>query len=394
VVDPSLFQSIFGGGESDTPDPRTGLTTNDRATVGFGSLANIGALLMAAGQPMYGNERARILAQLGNVPGQMSDMQTGMVQRRRVNQQYESEKHADAGRAQVRELANDPRSFEGLTPGQAALLKAAYLTGDIAKVNSAMGGSSNPMLVREFGEWKKDPRFASKSYADFIEWRANIGANKDAPAAVREFNAWQADPANAKKGLSDFYKEKAQLTAQGKELGKTGAEAEMALPALEADLQTFAEQAERVKNHPGLSTGTGMASYIPNRRGSDAYNFVEQLGVLQGQAFLGQFGKLRGAGAITETEGKKATDALVSLNVGQSSEEIKKGIDTALEILNRGRDMLRQKAAKGQGTSATVQATPPAAAAPSGDKPPMPGAQKAPDNKWYVQKDGKYFEVR
>jgi hypothetical protein len=132
-MDPSLFQTIMGGGDQ-TPDPQSGLTNADRSQIGFGSLGQIGALLMAAGQPMWGNERARILAQLGNVPGQIGEAKTQAVQRKRLNQQFISDQRSNAAAADVQKMADDPATMEGLNPQQAALMKAAFRTGDMGKI--------------------------------------------------------------------------------------------------------------------------------------------------------------------------------------------------------------------------------------------------------------------
>lgn len=144
---PSLFESIMGGGDQ-TPDP-AGLTNADRSQVGFGGLSQIGALLMAAGQPMWGNERARVLAQLAGVPGSMQEQSGGFVQRKRLAQQLQTEQRQNAAAKALQGQA-DSVDTSGLTPAQQALLKSAYASGDIGKVIAAQ--QSNITAAKEARE--------------------------------------------------------------------------------------------------------------------------------------------------------------------------------------------------------------------------------------------------
>lgn len=51
-------------------------------------------------------------------------------------------------------------------------------------------------------------------------------------------------------------------------------------------------------------------------------------------------------------------------------------------------------AAKNPGVSAALGGAPASPSLPASETPPAPGARKAPNGKWYVQKNGKYFEVQ
>jgi hypothetical protein len=65
---------------------------------------------------------------------------------------------------------------------------------------------------------------------------------------------------------------------------------------------------------------------------------------LKGQAFLKMFDALRGAGAITEMEGAKATDALAALPLTQSEKQFKEQLDLIDRIVKKGIETARQKA--------------------------------------------------
>jgi hypothetical protein len=352
----------FVGSDDPSTADAAGLTQRQRRMVGFQGLSQLGALLLAGGMPMPDSERARYIAQIGNVPGSMQDARSSM-QREGVlaNQQRRQKIEDDA----IDAMRKDPRTeqlLQGMSPAQQLLARGALATGKFSNIGSAFGGSGSPMMIKEFEEWKKDPRFADKTYGDFIQWRANVGANKDAPAIVREFNVWKENPDNHYKTIDDFYREKALVTARGKEVGKTAGEAEMALPALDGTISQMSDAIERLKNHPGLPKAVGFNSYFPSIRGRDAANFEAMLDQLKGQAFLFQFDKLRGGGAITETEGKKATDALAALSLSQDEKQFRQNLELVMSILNKGREVVRRKAAKGE------------TGGPQGPTPSTPGA--------------------
>jgi hypothetical protein len=352
----------FVGSDDPSTADAAGLTQRQRRMVGFQGLSQLGALLLAGGMPMADSERARYIAQIGNVPGSMQDARSSMQREGVVADQRRRQKTEDDA---IDAMRKDPRTeqlLQGMSPAQQLLARGALATGKFSNIGSAFGGSGSPMMIKEFEEWKKDPRFADKSYGDFIQWRANVGANKDAPAIVREFNVWKENPDNHYKTIDDFYREKALVTARGKEVGKTAGEAEMALPALEGTIEQMAGAVERLKRHPGLPKAVGFNSYFPSVRGGDAANFEAMLEQLKGQAFLYQFDKLRGAGAITENEGKKATDALAALSTYQDEAQFRQNLDTVVTILNKGRDVVRRKAAKGE------------TGGPQGPTPSNPGA--------------------
>lgn len=79
----------------DTVDD-TGLTKAQHAQVLFGSLGNIGATLLAAGQPMEGAQRGQILSQLGNAPAQAQAMRQGFAAQRVAGQKIKDDREAQA----------------------------------------------------------------------------------------------------------------------------------------------------------------------------------------------------------------------------------------------------------------------------------------------------------
>lgn len=111
-----LSDWMSGTGVYGTPsaiDPSVGVPYADVRAAQLGALGNIGSLLLAAGQPMTGAQRAQFLGQIGP---QLSGMQTDIynaAQRRLMQAQFQDQMAARASReALVTEAKDDPLAFE------------------------------------------------------------------------------------------------------------------------------------------------------------------------------------------------------------------------------------------------------------------------------------------
>jgi hypothetical protein len=101
---------------------------------------------------------------------------------------------------------------------------------------------------------------------------------------------------------------------------------------------------DKVLNHPGRETVTGLSGLVDPRNyvpGTQASNFKVALGQLKGQTFLQAFTSLKGAGAITEQEGAKATAALSRLDTAQSDDEFKLALEDLRSVVDRGLKVAR-----------------------------------------------------
>lgn len=100
---------------------------------------------------------------------------------------------------------------------------------------------------------------------------------------------------------------------------------------------------DKALNHPGRATATGLSgsadprNYIP---GTDATDFRVVLDQIGGAAFLQAFESLKGGGAITEVEGKKATDAIARLNRAQSDSEFETSLRDLRAVMATGKARL------------------------------------------------------
>lgn len=140
--DVGILGRMFGFGDQ-SPDPRTGLTPGDRGQLASNTLGHVGAMLMAAGQPISPGQRAQIYASMGNIPANTQAM-TGELQKQRAGaiaigtQQMRS----DALR-EIQKAASDPSATAGLTPAQQALLKSAFLLGDLKTAEQLVDPAKN-----------------------------------------------------------------------------------------------------------------------------------------------------------------------------------------------------------------------------------------------------------
>lgn len=118
--------SWFGADQNpDAVDPNTGLTNAQKRMIGFNTIGSIGAALLAAGEKQMPADRAKYLAQLGNVPNQMTQ-QMAAFQNQALNQAKLADIKSQAGlrEAQMKQaqqqLAMQQRIMNMFAPGQNA----------------------------------------------------------------------------------------------------------------------------------------------------------------------------------------------------------------------------------------------------------------------------------
>ena len=107
------------------------------------------------------------------------------------------------------------------------------------------------------------------------------------------------------------------------------------------------------KKHPGF-TGAVGATLVPGVRlvpGTQAANFQALFNQVEGAAFLEAFNVLRGAGAITEKEGAKATAARTRMSLSQSEEEFTKAAREYQDVIRKGVQIMQQKAGGNAGAA-------------------------------------------
>jgi hypothetical protein len=135
------------------------------------------------------------------------------------------------------------------------------------------------------------------------------------------------------------------------ERGKAQGLAQVALPNALAQAQLSLNVVDKALEHPGLDRSTGLYGKIPSIPGGDAYNFDRVVDQIKGKAFLAAFESLKGAGAITDVEGKKATDAIARLDQAQSKDAFVESLNELKAIIRAGMDRAKQRAAGEYGSS-------------------------------------------
>jgi len=130
-------------GNPNAIDPQTGVPYADTRAAQLGALGNIGSLLIAAGQPMTGPQRAQLLGQIGP---QISGMQTDIynaAQRRLMQAQFADQMAARSARTALAEEAKaDPVAFEkkyGFSPVGLPAESISSLVTKVAETNALAG---------------------------------------------------------------------------------------------------------------------------------------------------------------------------------------------------------------------------------------------------------------
>jgi hypothetical protein len=86
------------------------------------------------------------------------------------------------------------------------------------------------------------------------------------------------------------------------------------------------------------------ARYTP---GTDAADFQTLFDQVKGGAFLEAFNVLKGAGAITEKEGDKATAARTRMSLAQSEKEFVTAAREYQDVIRKGVEIMQKKASGG-----------------------------------------------
>lgn len=147
-----------------------------------------------------------------------------------------------------------------------------------------------------------------------------------------------------------------QGAANETKTGQNIADATNALPGIETSANQAIATIDSLSTDPYLNRMVGPAdSWLPNVSG-DAHRVQGKMDQIGGQSFLQAFNSLKGAGAITEVEGQKATQAIARLNTAQNESDYREALAELKGIVSQGLDNARRRA--GQGGSSAPAAAP------------------------------------
>lgn len=139
---------------------------------------------------------------------------------------------------------------------------------------------------------------------------------------------------------------KAEIVAENQ------ANAQIGLPKAQAEAQSILDTINELRNHKGLDKGIGASSMFFNRvPGTDAYDFANLHENARGKVFMQAYESLKGAGAITEQEGKAATNAISAMgDLKQSKESYLNELSKLERIVNNS--LARKQNAAGNNSQA------------------------------------------
>ncbi len=97
---------------------------------------------------------------------------------------------------------------------------------------------------------------------------------------------------------------------------------------------------KRLDEDGGLENAVGLSSIFPTAPGSKAADFEARLDTLKAQSFLPQVALLKGAGALSDAEGKKLSDSIGALSPKMSEGAFRKSLADIRNTFAASRDRL------------------------------------------------------
>jgi hypothetical protein len=116
------------------------------------------------------------------------------------------------------------------------------------------------------------------------------------------------------------------------------------LPRMQETASNINKNINNILTDPELPNVLGPLDSITPTFTESSADLESKIGQLQGGAFLTVYEQLRGAGAITDTEGEKATQALLRAETSQSPEEFKNALLEYQKVLNNGVERMKSLA--------------------------------------------------
>lgn len=227
-----------------------------------------------------------------------------------------------------------------------------------------------PQDPQGFAQWKQKNALGMDKYIERTtlteaQRQTNILEGKRIGLEGRRVAVMEDENKRAKDPV--FQQQMAAAKATGEAIAKGEVAAKQALPGVISNAQDavnlidqmVGKQEVRDKSgkviqagsapHKGFEDVVGT-TWRPGVRfidGTDAADFQNLFKQVQGAAFLEAFNVLRGAGAITEKEGDKATAARTRMAISQSEDEFVKAAREYQDVIRRGVEVMQKKATAG-----------------------------------------------
>ena len=198
---------------------------------------------------------------------------------------------------------------------------------------------------------KKLTHVGSGGSADTQAYNAALQYHLEHGGKKEDFPSPDVWKANREKGI-----------ASGRETGTEQAKIAQTIPTLQASTEEANRLIEEMIKHPGMKNAVGVLwATAPGIPGQPKADFEAIEGNLLGRVFMRAYEALKGAGAITEAEGLKATASELPTSRKQSKEAYIRNLRQYQKWLEKGLEIANEKAGKAPAQQAPTQQTPPVA---------------------------------
>ncbi len=367
----------IGSEASFEPDPAA-LPANAQAAQGIG-MPVAPQMPQPAGSPDFGD---RLMAGFENfanaggplpaLAGLVGGLANGQSSTRRANQTQQAliSRGMDPGIAQT--VSQDPSLMRAVLP---TLLGTNGLTDDIKEYQFAK--KEDPSLT--FNKFMSQKKAVSGEFGMQPIWGTGpdgkpavlqLGKSGEAKQSVLPsgFNL-SRDPVKVEgptgTAILDpqtrqqvaFIPKDVAGAAKSKEIGEAEGQAVVNLPTTIATAESTLKTIKQMEEHPGKKSwgAFGVGAMLPDIPGTDTRGFAALVDQVKGQNFMTAFQSLKGAGAITDAEGKKAEAAQARLDRAQSEKDFDIALSDLKSVITAGMERARQKAGikSGQAASST-----------------------------------------
>jgi hypothetical protein len=259
-----------------------------------------------------------------------------------VNTLNEKKPQLEYAMQNLRGLENNPyaqRLLQGLMMNQMDTNAASRLAQtqrgyDVTDVQNAQTYKTSERLAgQEYGSEESEKKLNS------LKAIANLKANQPV-TAIREYRQAKAAGLIPEEiSYTDYLQNKSIKVLnplQEEQLKKTRIENESTLKgqgsALESLRRTI-RTGDQLLKHPGREMATGGSSFMSMIPGTDAKGFSANLDTFKSQNFLPAVAQMKGAGALSDAEGKKLTDAIGALDPQMPQDEFKASLSQIISDL-------------------------------------------------------------
>ena len=229
---------------------------------------------------------------------------------------------------------------KGLGTVREEALAPSKLREQTAKAGEAESSAQKAAVAAKFAESNAVIDLEKKGW-DITKIQSDIDIAKQ-NSRIAAMNAATSREGNSLKRQENELKLREMIDKRDATVREKVADVESA----RADMDNFLNTADRIlatpKNVVARAAGPIDARMIPTFRESTA-DFEALVETLGSQAFMAQIPKMKGAGALSDAEGKKLQSSLQNLSLSQSPERLLENVKEAQRLIMKGRANLSRK---------------------------------------------------